>query len=197
MKIFRILIVTGILSGCLVAGYYFWSIKRVNGMKTQTQDESLVIRAFEYESDHQAIDDLFRKGDNFYWMYQGPSDQYSVDFMLRYNTSSQHSKNRDLTLKVATLQGKIVGFLAYYPHSAHVWQLLFLLVDQDFRRQGIARKLLDFAVHDMVRHGAYRITIGTRDNNFRAQNLYQSYGCKPVNSDVPGFVYFSWHKPTS
>lgn len=189
MKIFRMLIVAVVLSGCLGVGYYFWVSKNV--------DTSFVIRDFDYDSDHQIIDDLFHKEDNWYWMISTPmTNHYSIDFMLRYKTSSQESKNRDMILKVATVHGKIAGFLAYYPLSQRSWQLLFLMVDQEFRRQGIARKLLDFAVRDMVRRGALRVDIATRNNNFRAQNLYTSFGCKLVDSDA-AFVHFSWYKPTA
>lgn len=189
MKMFRTLIIAGVLGGCLGIGYYFWLPK--------ASDTSFVIRDFDYNPDHQAIEDLFHKEDNWYWMISTDNTKtYSIDFMLRYNTSSQQSKNRDMILKVATVHGKIVGFLAYYPLSQRVWQLLFLMVDQEFRRQGIARKLLDFAVRDMVGRGVLRINLATRNNNFRAQNLYKGYGFKLVDANDNDFVHFSWYKPT-
>lgn len=194
MKIFRMLVVVGILSACLGIGYYF--LNSYGFFASHAQDESFIIRDFNYDRDHQVVDDIFHKEDNWYWMISTEmTNQYSIDFMLKYKTSSQQSKKRDMILKVATVDGKVAGFLAYYPLSQRSWQLLFLLVDQDFRRKGIARKLLDFAVCDMVRRGALRVDIATRNNNFRAQNLYTSYGCKLVDSDA-SFVHFSWYKPT-
>ncbi|OGB86332.1 hypothetical protein A3J41_03135 [candidate division TM6 bacterium RIFCSPHIGHO2_12_FULL_38_8] len=128
-----------------------------------------------------------------YWMYAGSADGYSVKFMLEHATSSQYEKRHDLILKSAMIDGKLAGFLAYYPKSVHVWKLLFLIVDQDFRKQGIAKKLLSFAVKDMVARGALQVTLFTRNNNFKAQALYKNFGFKLTSSDAIG-VWLSWHK---
>ncbi|MBI2344561.1 GNAT family N-acetyltransferase [Candidatus Dependentiae bacterium] len=166
---------------------------------SDNSSSGFVVRDFDYNKDHQAVDNLFHKDDNWYWMISTQNtDTYSIDFALRYKTSSQHIKKQDMVLKVCLIDGKIAGFFSYYPKiqgSNKIWQLLFLIVDQDFRRQGIARKLLTSAVDDMVKRGAIRIDIATRNNNFRAQNLYKSFGAKLVDSDDGDFVHFSWYKP--
>lgn len=171
--------------------YYAW--------KYVDSKTSLVIQDFNYEKDHVAVDELFHKGDNFYWMIYdgGVSSTYSVDFMLKYKTPYRHEKVSILVLKVAKVDGKIAGFLAYYPKSAYVWQMLFVLVDQDFRRQGIARKMVKYAMDDMVARGAILINVGTRDNNFKAQSLYTSFGFKFTEADEhsKGFWHYVWHKP--
>jgi len=162
------------------------------------QNSGFVIREFNYDKDHQAVDDLFHKDDNWYWMISTQNtDTYSIDFTMKYKTSSQQIKKYDMILKVATVDGKVAGFCSYYPKIAgsnKVWQLLFLIIDQDFRRQGIAKKLLTYAVEDMAKRGAIRIDIATRNNNFRAQNLYKGFGAKLVDSCDGDFVHFSWYK---
>lgn len=179
-----------LVASLIVFGISYW----YSHATTQTES-GFVIRDFVYDKDHQQVDDLFHKGDNWYWMIstQG-TNTYSIDFTLKYATSSQYAKQNDLVMKVATLDGVFAGFLAYYPKSAKAWQLLFLIVEQDFRRQGIARKLLNYALEDMVKRGVMRIDIYTRNNNFKAQDLYKSIGAKIVNEDTQG-VYFSWYKP--
>lgn len=168
-------------------GYVVW--------RSHQDSSGLQIKDFNYTKDAAVIDALFHKGDNLYWMLcnQSHATGYSIDFMLRNQTSSQQAKKHDLILKVATLEGKIVGFLAYYPESIHVWRLLFLMVDQDYRRQGIAKKLLKFVVVDMFARGALQIILATRNNNFRAQALYKNFGFSLVDSDYQ-FVHFSLHK---
>ncbi|HSW75487.1 MAG TPA: GNAT family N-acetyltransferase [Candidatus Saccharimonadales bacterium] len=175
---FLILVVIGIGFG---TAYYFWP-----------KNKAVEIQDFDFKKDSAKVEALFHKGDNYYWMI-GSGSAYSLDHMLRYKSSSQYEKKYDMVLKVLKVGDNIAGFLGYFPHSAHVWQLLFLMVDQDFRRQGIAKKLLKFAVDDMVARGAIKVRLDTRDNNFKAQNLYKNFGFKLTGSDN-GFVHFSWYK---
>ncbi len=189
------LIITGLFIACI--GISFYIFKRTY---LEKDNSGFIIREFNYEKDHQAVDELFHKDDNWYWMISTQNtDTYSLDFVLKYKTSSLHIKKHDMIMHVATIDGKIAGFCSYYPKIAgsnKVWQLLFLIVNQDFRRQGIAKKLLTYAIEDMSKRGAIRIDIATRNNNFRAQNLYKNFdNVKLTDSDDGDFVHFSWYKP--
>jgi ribosomal protein S18 acetylase RimI-like enzyme len=183
------LIALGMLAALFMsAGMFFWN------KSSSRSVSSFDIQDFDFDRDSASVDDLFHKGDNWYWMlHNGILNTYSLDFMLRYNTSSQSKKLHNLIFKVLKIDGKLAGFLAYYPHSKHVWQLLFLLVDQDFRRQGIAKKLLKFSLDDMAARGALKVDLATRNNNFRSQGLYKGFGMKQTGSDEQ-FVFFSWYK---
>lgn len=170
------------------AGIFFW---HKNSSASETNFD---IKDFNFDRDSANVDELFHKGDNWYWMlHNGILNTYSLDFTLRNKSSSQSEKLNNLVMKVLRVDGKLAGFLAYYPHSKHVWQLLFLLVDQDFRRQGIAKKLLKFALGDMAHRGAIKVDLATRNNNFRSQGLYKGFGMKQTGSDEQ-FVFFSWYK---
>lgn len=175
-------ILSAILVGLVIGSCFY--LKR--------SEESLKIQNFNYENDADDVEALFHKGDNFYWMIAG-NPEYSVKFMLKHKTTSQEEKRQDLILKSAKINGKLVGFLAYHQMSAHVGRLLFLIVDQDFRKQGVAKKLLNFAVQDMVAMGDLKILLFTRSNNFKAQALYKSVGFKIIDSDEIG-VWMSWYK---
>lgn len=187
MKIVKVFFAIAVIAIACSAGYYLYQ-------RDGFGDSSLKIQDFQLDKDGAAIDELFHQGDNWYWMICNESSAtYSVDFMLRNKSSVQYEKRRDLIIKVAKKDNKIVGFLAYFPKSAHVWHLLFLLVDKDFRRQGIAKKLLKFVVNDMVHRGALRVDLATRNNNFRAQSLYKNFGFKQTHIDEE-FAEFSWYK---
>ena len=173
------LFLVGVACGC-----YVWRSKQ--------SDNSLNIVGFNCDQDADAVDALIHKGDNMYWMIAGNPD-YSVKFMLEYQTTSQQEKRHDLILKSAFFDDQLVGFLAYYPKSQHVWRLLFLIVDQNVRKQGFAKKLLNFAVQDMVKRGAFQISLFTRNNNLKAQALYKNYGFKLTSVDDIG-VWLSWNK---
>lgn len=173
--------------------YYFYN------QRAQGSTSGIQIRDFDYAKDHQAVDDMFHKGDNMYWMVSTegahPGYSYSIDFMLRNKTSSQVERRNDMILKVATVDGQVAGFLAYYPVSQKVWKILFVLVDQDFRRKGIAKKITMYGVHDSIRRGALKVELGTRNNNFKAQGLYKSLGFKFTGEDPSTrFVHFVWYK---
>ncbi|MBP6892106.1 GNAT family N-acetyltransferase [Candidatus Babeliales bacterium] len=180
----KIIIFVLIIIGC-GAGYFYWQLK------TQ-QNDTLKIIDTNFEHDADAIDALFHKGDNFYWMVAGNPD-YSVKFMLEHATTSQYEKRHDLILRSAMIDGKLVGFAAYYKISQHVWRLLYLIVDQDFRKQGIAKKLLNSTIEEMVQRGALKVILFTRNNNFKAQSMYKKFGFKIVDTDEIG-VWMSWLK---
>jgi ribosomal protein S18 acetylase RimI-like enzyme len=187
MKIKTAVISLLILMGCVGAGYYFWH--------HFYEHTSFKIRDFDYQTDGQAIDALFHKGDNFYWMIGGRPEhrsEYSVDFMLRYRSSSQYEKKYNLILKTILVDGRIAGLLAYHPESSRVWRLLFLIVDQDFRGRGFAKKMLKYAVDDMLARGAIQLVVYTRNNNFKAQKMYTDFGFKQVGTSNEG-VHYSWN----
>lgn len=168
---------------CLIGSIFFF-------YQRQAVDN---IRDVVFAKDFAAINDLFHKGDNWYWMIcNANQNTYSVDWLLRYKTSSQHQKLHDLITKVIEIDSKIAGFIAYYPKSKYTWQFLFLLVDQDFRRQGIAKKLLTYAVKDMVSRGAIKIDLATRIENIKAQDLYKKFGFKLV-ATTEEHVLMAWH----
>ncbi len=185
MRVMHKIITAAIFILCSGLIYYFCIY--------QENKTDLQIKSFEYSKDAQAVEKLFHKGDNFYWMVAG-NPNYSVDFMLKYATSSQYEKKQNMILKVAKLNDKVVGFLGYYPQSAHVWRLLFVLVDQDVRRQGVGKKIVKFALQDMVAKGAFQVRLCTWDNNFRSQGLYTGLGFKFSHKEDSNVVWFTWNK---
>lgn len=182
-------ILTAALIGVL--GYYGWSYM---------QKKSSVVEDVVFDRDYKQIDDLFHQGDNWYWMIcNAHRDSYSIEYMLRHKSSCQYPptvRHNDLVTKVYREEDKVVGFCAYYPHSQYVWQFLFLIVDQDYRGKGIAKKLLQYAVEDMVRRGAIKIVLYTRLDNLKAQNLYKQFGFKQFHGDEEG-IWLSWYKKST
>ncbi len=170
----------------IAAMYVVWQ------SKNQSQDPLKIVDTV-FERDGDAIDALFHKGDNFYWMIAGNPD-YSVKFMVEHRTNSQHEKRDNLILKSAFLDDKLVGFLAYFKISQHVWRILYVIVDQDYRKQGIAKKLVNYGVQACVDKGALKVLLFTRNNNFKAQAMYKKFGFKIIDTDEIG-VWMSWNKP--
>lgn len=183
MMSWKKIVIVLVFIACLFSGAFFFYKRRM----------AYNIRDVEFQRDFEKIDTLFHKGDNWYWLICNANrDSYSVDFLLRYKTSSQSQKLYDLIEKVIEIDGKIAGFTAYYPKSKYTWQFLFLLVDQDFRRQGVAKKLLTYAVKDMLARGAVKVDLVTRIENEKAQTLYKNFGFKQVGV-TDEHVLMTWH----
>ena len=90
MKIIKAIVSLAVLIGIISAGYFFWSYS-IN------QKATLKFEDFNYTPEgSKEIDELFHKGDNWYWMISNDSSaSYKMDHMLQHQTSSQHEKKHD------------------------------------------------------------------------------------------------------
>lgn len=90
-------------------------------------------------------------------------------------------KNKDSVILIAHLNSQVVGFIQLYPSFSSVgmkkiWILNDLFVDKDFRRQNVARNLMEEAKKYATETKALRIELATQVSNVSAQNLYESLG---------------------
>ena len=76
---------------------------------------------------------------------------------------------------VAELDGKIVGMIVVWliVDEAHV---ATIATDPDFRRKGIAKKLLSHALQKLMEQGARSSFLEVRESNLAAQELYRKFG---------------------
>ena len=76
---------------------------------------------------------------------------------------------------VAEFDGKIVGMIVVWLiiDEAHV---ATLATHPEFRRQGIAKKLLAHALRLMMDEGARSSFLEVRESNFAAQEMYRKFG---------------------
>jgi ribosomal protein S18 acetylase RimI-like enzyme len=88
-------------------------------------------------------------------------------------------KNEDSVILIAHENSQTGGFIQLYPSFSSVgmqkiWILNDLFVDTDFRRQNVARNLMEAAREYAKETGALRIDLATQISNIFAQNLYES-----------------------
>ena len=88
-------------------------------------------------------------------------------------------KNEDSVILIAHKNSQMGGFIQLYPSFSSVgmqkiWILNDLFVDTDFRRQNVARNLMEAAKKYAKETGALRIDLATQISNIFAQNLYES-----------------------
>ncbi len=76
-------------------------------------------------------------------------------------------------------QMKLIGVIVVWLilDEAHV---ATLAVHPDFRHQGVAQRMLLYALIQSAKRGALKATLEVRENNLIAQHLYQRFGFKVV-----------------
>jgi len=88
-------------------------------------------------------------------------------------------RNSNAFYVVARRREGIIGFGGMWTVSdeAHI---VTLAVQQDFRRQGLGRRLLDSLIKEARRRRVERVTLEVRVSNEAAQRLYASFGFRAV-----------------
>ncbi|MCM2418937.1 GNAT family N-acetyltransferase [Streptomyces sp. RKAG293] len=91
---------------------------------------------------------------------------------------------------IAQVDGRVAGYVRIVPPTplpcnAHVRQIQGLAVDTWCRGRGIARRLMDAALHEAGRQGATRMTLRVLGHNAPARRLYESMGFA-VEGVLPG-----------
>ena len=100
-----------------------------------------------------------------------PWPERSFRFELTENSASR--------CWVADMDGKIVGMIVAWllVDEAHV---ATIATHPDFRRQGIARNLLKYALRYMSKEDAVTSFLEVRENNTAAQDMYREFGYEAV-----------------
>ena len=96
-----------------------------------------------------------------------PWPESSFRFELRENPASR--------CWVADVDGRIAGAIVAWllVDEAHI---ATIATHPDFRRQGIAKKLLTHALRTMIGEGALSSVLEVRESNITAQEIYRKFG---------------------
>ncbi|MCL4361570.1 GNAT family N-acetyltransferase [Candidatus Dependentiae bacterium] len=150
--------------------------------------QSSGIYVYNPQTDRQFVLDLFKK--NWYWLVAESSINFSPERVLDLKASSERpediNKVKNFIYKV---NGKPVGYLAYYLKTFYKGFIYFIVIDAEYRQKGYARKLLEFAIDNLKKENVKSIELITRTNNVRAQTLYKSLGFKEMWRD-DGFIKY-------
>jgi len=111
----------------------------------------------------------------------------------------RNSNDPRYRLFVADLQGSCVGLCRYF-HSDGLsaekivfpapsgWYGMGILVDQKFRRQGIARFLFEGRLKSLRAQGAAELYSMTAADNFASQRMHEAFGFREI-ARAPGFLH--------
>lgn len=127
--------------------------------------------------EHQHLDELAGLFNAYRVFYKQPSD-----FQAAYDYLQARLSNLESAVFLAlSSEGKGLGFTQLYPSFgsvslSRVWVLHDLFVDEEARRMGVGRALMEHAHQFAADTGARAVRLSTEDNNSKAQALYESLG---------------------
>jgi ribosomal-protein-alanine N-acetyltransferase len=82
---------------------------------------------------------------------------------------------KDALSKVAVFEGNIIGYICVRCHL-HESHILNLAVHPNFRRQGVATRLMDEAIRELKKKDCVFIYLKVRVSNTGAQRFYKLFG---------------------
>ncbi len=143
-------------------------------MGTQTRDVTIV------QAGMLELDRIVPLFDQYRMFYDRPSDP---DLARRFlHDRIQH---RDSVIFMAvdgpTADEQVLGFALLYPsfdsiEATPIWTLNDLYVDEEFRRQGIARLLIERGRRLAENTGAKIVSLSTGRDNYPSRQLYEKLG---------------------
>jgi len=85
---------------------------------------------------------------------------------------------------VATIEASIVGMFGLEPSGEHAMELRRMYVNPDWRRRGIAGKMLTFAEDYCRANDALHLDLSTSELQSEALSFYRQSGYAPVREEV-------------
>lgn len=184
-KIYRY---TALVLACtfIAGGSYFWFAHK----------NSAPIYLYDPVQDRAALIEIFRQ--NWFWLTTNPDEQDAVA-SFEQNLDARSSSNSpfdrgNLTIQVYRVPGApdheaTKGFIAYHRCSWTSAKILYLVVNEQYRKSGYAKTLMQYALDDLKEQGYARVELLTRLCNVRAQGLYKKFGFKSYWSDDQYITY--------
>lgn len=115
------------------------------------------------------------------------------DLISRVNNIDAYSQKLSSNARVVCqyLCGECTGFAAYYSNDRNTFTGYITLIGimPGFRRRGLGRKLLHYAIEDMQNSGMKRVKLEVMKNNAAAINLYESDGFSVESESSPERFY--------
>lgn len=165
----------------VVVGSYYW-----------LQVASEPIYPYDAAKDRESLIKIFKQ--NMFWLTNDTNEKSAVE-SFEYSIDSASSSDSwmdrgNLLTYVYRDNEATKGFVSYHKVSSSLAKILYIAVDDTYRRRGYAEKLLIYALDNLKRKGYERVELVTRLVNKRAQGLYKKLGFRQTWDDgtLVGFV---------
>ncbi|MBB6019262.1 ribosomal protein S18 acetylase RimI-like enzyme [Paenibacillus sp. JGP012] len=170
----------------------------------QTQDVQVRIRQANGENDISEVSRLFNNYRIFYGQHSDLEgarcfiqerfrNEESIIFIAELGEAGECASAEAESVSHYSGESQVLaaGFVQIYPSFSSVsmgpiWVLNDLYVDSVYRKQGIARKLLQAVAGEAQKQQIIRITLSTAVSNLHAQALYES----EAYTQDQGFMYY-------
>lgn len=158
-----------VMLGGLAAGSYYGYHAIQNYYAEQGS-----IRSYGNLQDEVFIKNQFKE--NWYTLIATP--EYDVDFMLEKKAPNDREPQYfgKMAIKMLYEDSRPIGFITYYMQTSYQGDILFLVIDKDYRGKRYGEKLLHYAFKELKKQGAKTVKIFTRTENISAQKLYTRIG---------------------
>lgn len=131
---------------------------------------------------HQTVTECWRKADNKWVLVPDPfTENWTLEQCRAIAEDIEQHMNRDHTGFGAFDDGRIVGFASVshsiFGETANYVELVCLQVSEEYRHQGIGRKLFAMICEEARRLGADKLYISGHSSK-ESQAAYLALGCK-------------------
>lgn len=150
------------------------------------------IYPYDAARDRSALIKIFKQ--NMFWLTndaQEATAMASFEQNIDTNSSSDSWLDRgNLSTYVYRDNEATKGFVSYHKVTSSTARILYIAIDETYRRRGYAEKLLVYALNNLKNQGFERVELVTRLVNKRAQGLYKKLGFRQTWDDgtLVGFV---------
>lgn len=152
----------------LVGGYYWFT--------TRSAHES--IHVYDPALDRAALVKIFTS--NMFWLTNDEDERHAIESFERGLDNRAMTRalsgERNLSTYVYRDAEATKGFVSFYRISWSKARILYIAVDDAYRRRGYAETLMQFALDELKRQGFSSVELTTRVINQRAQGLYKKFG---------------------
>ena len=165
----------------ITGGSYYWFAQRT----------SALIFPYEAERDRAELIEIFKQ--NWFWLTTNPDEQDAVASFARNldtrSSSDSPFERGNLTIMVYRDNEATKGFIAYHRSSWSSAKILYLVVNEQYRKAGYAKALMQYALDDLKYQNYARVELLTRVCNVRAKGLYKKFGFVSNWSDEQYITY--------
>lgn len=161
---------------CFVGWQYFFKEK-----------ESVQYLVYDKKRDEKDIDLLLEK--NIFWLVHGDGRE-GIKSLKKTFASGKNKDDFDPSvevpyfIKVARLGDKTIGFASYFgSDEKKIGRLHILCVDQEYRRLGIGKKLVEDILAFFKDRHYEKVFLYTRPENIRGKALYKKLGFYEVDQE--------------
>jgi len=139
------------------------------------------IQNYNPKRDYHGITDNLKT--DWYWLVE-EGLPFDVHYMLTTKSPNKNPRFRGkLHIKVILDRGQFAGFITYYKKSYHEGLIQFLSINRNFRGKSYGKKLINYAIKDLVNMGCTEVKLTTRTTNIWAQRIYTALGFKEYHRD--------------